>query len=110
MAAATVFTASVLARPGTPSTRRWPRPRSATRMRSRRGSWPTITFLISYRSRSILVGWASLIMSCSFLARRDPEPARGDVDGHREGDAGEGALPARVDDRRDDAHHLAAPV
>ena len=42
-----VFTASVLARPGTPSTSRWPRQSSATIIRSTRERWPTMTFLIS---------------------------------------------------------------
>ena len=50
---ASVLIAIVLARPGTPSTRRWPRARSATIIRSSRWSWPTMTFLTSYSSRSI---------------------------------------------------------
>src|ERR1700754_1412651 len=44
---ATVLTVSVLARPGTPSSRTWPRASSATRTRSSIASWPTITRLIS---------------------------------------------------------------
>src|SRR5262245_13542714 len=42
-----VLTARVLASPGTPSTRRWPRQSSATIIRSIRPFWPTITFLTS---------------------------------------------------------------
>ena len=40
-----VLTASVLARPGTPSTRRWPRQSRATIIRSTSERWPTMTFL-----------------------------------------------------------------
>src|SRR3954470_20621406 len=44
---ATVFTVSVLARPGTPSSRTWPPASNATSTRSSIASWPTITRLIS---------------------------------------------------------------
>src|SRR5215204_2868633 len=53
MAAATDFTASVLARPGTPSTRMWPRASRATTSRSRSTSWPTMVRLTSYSTCSI---------------------------------------------------------
>src|SRR5581483_10807384 len=52
MALASVLTARVLARPGTPSTRRWPRASRAISMRSSRLSWPTITRLTWYRTSS----------------------------------------------------------
>ena len=42
-----VFTASVLARPGTPSTSRWPRQSRATIIRSTRVFWPTMTLRTS---------------------------------------------------------------
>src|SRR5262245_51256995 len=42
-----VLTASVLARPGTPSTSRCPRHKSATIMRSTSARWPTITLRTS---------------------------------------------------------------
>ena len=44
---ASVLIAMVFARPGTPSTSRWPRASNATTSRSRRWSWPTMTFLTS---------------------------------------------------------------
>src|SRR5258706_1225464 len=49
---ARVSTASVLATPGTPSSRQWPRDSTATSIRSIIRSWPTITFLTSNRVRS----------------------------------------------------------
>ncbi len=44
---ASVFTVRVLARPGTPSTSRWPCASMATITRSRKRSWPTTTRLTS---------------------------------------------------------------
>jgi hypothetical protein len=44
---ASVFTVSVLASPGTPSTSRCPCARIATSTRSRKWSWPTTTFFTS---------------------------------------------------------------
>ena len=41
-ASATVWTISVLARPGTPISRAWPPARTAVRMPSTTSSWPTI--------------------------------------------------------------------
>ena len=45
--AASVSTARVLARPGTPSSRQWPRASRQTSRRSMARSWPTMTFLTS---------------------------------------------------------------
>src|SRR5215208_406110 len=55
---ATVLTVSVLARPGTPSSRTWPPARSATSTRSSIASWPTITRLIS-KSADSSASWAA---------------------------------------------------
>src|SRR3954451_18666024 len=55
---ATVLTVSVLARPGTPSSRTWPPASSATSTRSSIASWPTITRLISNSAVS-RASWAS---------------------------------------------------
>src|SRR3954470_16724755 len=49
---ATVLTVSVLARPGTPSSRTWPQARSATSRRSSMPSWPTMTRLTSNSAAS----------------------------------------------------------
>src|ERR671937_1113172 len=95
---ATVFTESVFARPGTPSTRRCPRARSATRIRSSKWSCPTMTFLISKRRRPVSGGtalcWSA--MSSLSLVRRDAERAGRRVDGHREADAAERRRAGRV--------------
>src|SRR3954454_24502574 len=45
---ASVFTVSVFASPGTPSSSTWPPARSATSSRSSIASWPTITRFTSY--------------------------------------------------------------
>src|SRR5215475_10396050 len=59
---AMVSTASVLATPGTPSSRQWPRARSATNIRSIILSWPTITRLTSNIARSRMVAsWAGVL-------------------------------------------------
>ncbi len=50
---ASVLTVSVFARPGTPSTSRWPWARIATSTRSRKWSCPTTTRLTSYSTRCI---------------------------------------------------------
>src|SRR5687768_14745675 len=47
-----VSTVSVLARPGTPSMRLWPRASRHTMTRSSSRSWPTMTFLASKRTCS----------------------------------------------------------
>ena len=89
--------AIVLARPGTPSTRRWPRASSATASRSSSTSCPTMIFLTSYRTLSIgragrrgarPVGVVvhSAVLS-SVLGQAGG--AAGDVDGHGEADADE---------------------
>jgi hypothetical protein len=49
---ASVFTVSVLARPGTPSSSTWPPVSRATSRRSSIASWPTMTRLISYSASS----------------------------------------------------------
>src|SRR5580693_794214 len=51
-AAATALTASVLASPGTPSTRTWPSVRSPMRRPSIRRAWPTMIFPTSFLSGS----------------------------------------------------------
>src|SRR6266542_2073011 len=50
MAAARVLTESVLANPGTPSSRTWPLANNPIMSRSTRYFWPTTTLLISLRS------------------------------------------------------------
>src|SRR3954451_5233376 len=104
MACASVLMAIVLASPGTPSTSMWPRASSATSMRSNRWSWPTMTFLTSYSTRSMgslgaacwpgsvavdgppLSGWVTRDL---LSVGRQAEAASGDVDGHGQADAGE---------------------
>src|SRR6185295_9741042 len=121
---ASVLTVSVLARPGTPSTRKW--------------SWPTTTRLTSYRTRSISVAASPGIeeesvivglvcnvvlnaakdLSATFEILRFAQEAKclegrhsrrrgGVLDRHGEADADEDALAIRVQDRGDDADHLA---
>src|SRR5215475_3475636 len=59
---ASVSTASVLATPGTPSSRQWPRASSATNIRSIIRSWPTITRLTSNNARSSRpASWAGVL-------------------------------------------------
>ena len=59
---ASVSTASVLATPGTPSSRQCPRASRATNMRSIIRSWPTITRLTSNSARSSRVAsWAGVV-------------------------------------------------
>src|SRR4051812_42988350 len=131
---ATVRMASVFARPGTPSTRMWPRESRATSMRSINWSWPTITRLISNMTCSI--GDAG---SCSFwvstviwpsrpfcpnspclnktpapqaganLSQRRHDPV-GLFDRHREPEADEHGLPRRIDDASDDSDYAAVEV
>src|SRR5258707_10177607 len=114
---ARVLMAIVFARPGTPSTRRCPRARRATIIRSSRWSWPTMTFLTSYSRRSIgalTVAGRSRSTGirspsrCSVL-RQAGSPA-GDVDGHRQADPDEDVLLGRIDESRDDADDLAGAV
>src|SRR5882672_12540409 len=116
IACATVFTASVFARPGTPSTRRWPRASSATTIRSSRWSCPTMTFLISKSSRSIwppgrvATVMLPLLLHVSVLIEWLTERARGLIDRHREADAAEGLLTRGIHETGDDADHLAVAV
>src|SRR6187455_1876692 len=127
-ACARVFTVSVLASPGTPSTSRWPCASTATITRSRKWSWPTTTRLTSYRTRSISVAASPGMEEVSVIVDPKGERAacaggtncglrrlerrhsrrRGSVlDRHGEADADEDALAVRVQDRGDDADHLA---
>src|SRR5581483_1986237 len=101
MVRASVFTVSVFARPGTPSTSRCPCARIATSTRSRKWSWPTTTFLTSYRMRSSRDD--DMITS----EGRKADRGRRGLDRHRERDAGEHALVAGVENAGDDADHLA---
>ena len=111
--------AIVLARPGTPSTRRWPRASSATASRSSSTSCPTMIFLTSYRTLSIgradvavavpLVSWSTRLRPArSVLGQAGG--AAGDVDGHGQADADEDVLLGRVDERGDDADDPAVAV
>src|SRR6266705_4986557 len=62
MHAAIVFTVSVLASPGTPSSRRWPLARRPNRSRSTKYFWPTTTCPTCWRSAGI--HWPSSRTSC----------------------------------------------
>ena len=53
---ATVLTSSVLARPGTPTSRTWPRAKRPVRSCSTTSSWPMITLAISARIALVLLG------------------------------------------------------
>src|SRR5689334_12774091 len=106
--AASVFTVSVFASPGTPSTSRCPCASVATSTRSRKWSWPTTVFFTSYRMRSIS-GATSIASrgSIGSLERIQAYRARGILDRHREGDADEYALLGRVEQAGHDADDLA---
>src|SRR5689334_9631324 len=115
---ARVLIAIVLARPGTPSTSRWPRARRATTIRSSRWSCPTMTFLTSYRSRSIGSGPVRPSCSCSINVssswlgsiRGQAADTAGDIDRHGQADADEHVLLGRVDECGDDADDRAGAV
>src|SRR5215469_2041727 len=119
-AAASDFTASVLARPGTPSTRRWPPDSRAIAIRSSSMSWPTMVRLTSNSTLSSgFVELAGLICPLRVVRRSYlrsvPGPggasaAERGADGHREPDSGEGVLVCRVDDRDDNADDQASFV
>src|SRR6478672_1189048 len=119
-AAASVFTASVLARPGTPSTSRWPPASRATAIRSSSTSWPTMVRLTSNSTLSSgFVELAGLICPLRVVWRSYLRPVPGPgaasaaecgADGHCEPDAGEGILACRVGDRDDDANDQAPCV
>src|SRR6476619_3828573 len=99
MVRASVFTVSVLARPGTPSTSRCPCASIATITRSRKWSWPTTIFFTSYR-----------MFSMALLKRGHAHRHRRVLDRHREADADEHALRGRVEDPGDDADHFARGI
>src|SRR3954470_24399051 len=102
MVRASVLTVSVFAKPGTPSTSRWPCARMATSTRSRKWSCPTTTFFTSYRMRS------SRDDDMYFTSERRKADGGGrGLDRHREGDAREHALVAGIEYARDDADDLA---
>src|SRR5215831_1586885 len=119
-AAASDFTASVLARPGTPSTSRCPPDSRATAIRSSSTSWPTRMRLTSNSTPSSgFAELAGLICPLRVVRRSYLRPVPGPgaapaaergADGHREPDAGEGVLVCRVGDRDDDAHGQAPRV
>ncbi|EWS63431.1 hypothetical protein Y695_03338 [Hydrogenophaga sp. T4] len=107
---ASVFTVSVLASPGTPSTSRWPCASMATMTRSRKRSWPTTTRFTSYRicSMSWAVSGALLSLmkhSCSEWGETDG--AGGAFNRHGKADTDKGAVVGGVEDAGDDADHLA---
>src|SRR5438128_6680380 len=112
IACATVFTLSVFASPGTPSTSRCPRAKSATRMRSSKWSCPTMTFLTSKRSRAMSPGSVSVsfILPTLPLIHRDAERAARGIDRDREAEAAEDREPGRVRDRGDDTDDVAVAV
>src|SRR5436190_20623743 len=101
MVRASVFTVSVFARPGTPSTSRWPCESIATITRSRKWSWPTTIFFTSYRIFSTTISWSEW---------RYPDRHRRILDRHREADADEDALLGGIHDAGDDADHFARGV
>src|SRR4051812_16068631 len=101
--AASVFTVSVFARPGTPSTSRWPPASIETSTRSRKWSWPTTVFFTSYSTRSIRVDAGSMVP----LEGGKTDRRSGVLDGHGEADADEYALLGRVEEPRDDANDFA---
>src|SRR6476661_5760168 len=125
MAAASDFTASVLASPGTPSTSRCPPDSMATAIRSSRTSWPTMVRLTSNSTGSS--GFDDMIIlrrrsggsigSCRSgsqlgtaartLAGR---PAQRRTDRNGEADTGERVLLAGVGDGQHDADHRALVV
>src|SRR3954469_6430453 len=103
---ASVFTVSVLARPGTPSTSRCPCASMATSTRSRKWSWPTTVFFTSYSTRSI---GETLLIGFS-LKRGQARGASAELDRHGECDARKARLVPRAEDGGDDADHFAGGV
>src|SRR5262249_1596939 len=121
IAAASDFTARVLARPGTPSTSMCPRDSRATNMRSSRWSWPTMVFLTSYSTCSMglagapgrdrwPLGCCPLINESSLLGSPAAAPRDGRGDGYGETDADEGAGAGGIGQGYDNADRLAARV
>jgi hypothetical protein len=81
IAAASDFTASVLASPGTPSTSRWPPASRPIAIRSSRTSWPTIVRLTSNSTCSS--GWVMLPPELPMSGGRRPCLRPGHVCGPR---------------------------
>src|SRR6478735_7858133 len=114
IASANVFTAIVFASPGTPSTRRGPRARSATTIRSSSASCPTMTRLTWYSTCS---SDASSV-DFSFIGSLSSESllgwcvgrATGRSDRNGEADPEEVAVARGVRKGGDDADHLTTPV
>src|SRR4051812_33555563 len=73
---ASVLIVSVLASPGTPSSRTWPPASSATSSRSSIASWPTMTRLISYSASSRALRACSGFSFIRLLSGQAPEPAQ----------------------------------
>src|SRR6266550_3434175 len=107
-----VLTDRVFARPGTPSTSRWPRASRLTMRRSSRWSCPTITFLISNRSRPVSGGTAACVSAISLtpLVGRHAERACRCVDGHRETHAAERGLSRWIHESGHDPDDFTVPV
>src|SRR4051812_14415697 len=78
---ASVLTVSVLARPGTPSSRTWPPASRQTSTRSSIASWPTITRLTSWRASSSAARGSGLgcsaLSDIGFLSGKAAEPPQG---------------------------------
>src|SRR6478672_6464953 len=111
---ASVLTVSVLARPGTPSTSKWPWARMATSTRSRKWSCPTTTFFTSYSTCSICRDTSVPPVCRSFIwirrlcsERRHADCRRRIFNRDREADTDEYSLVARVQYGGHDADHLA---
>src|SRR6266542_890 len=99
---ASVLMVSVLARPGTPSSSRWPPARSAMKTRSSMASWPTTTRLISNRACS------SVWRAAAFVDGVSVRGSSASVDGDGEVDAD--AAAARANAHRIDADDFAGGV
>src|SRR5438477_12234961 len=80
--------------------------------RSSRWSCPTITFLISKRSRPVSGGTAACVSAISLtpLVRRHAERACRCVDGHRETHAAERGLSCWIHESGHDPDNFAVPV
>ncbi len=69
-----VLTVSVLARPGTPSSSTWPPVSKPMSTRWTISSWPTMTFLTSWRSASVkaLSRWTMSLMARTSILMESP--------------------------------------
>src|SRR3569623_593837 len=115
MVCARVLTVSVLAKPGPPSTSRWPWARIATNTRSRKRSCPPTTRLTSYRMLSIKAGtsvWLCSLESMILLLSEWRQAGRrsGAFDRHGEPDADEHALRSGIENGSYDADYFAVGV